>query len=236
MRSLATITVTMLVAGTASADPATWVKNKFQALSHKNNDTRVLHRPGEAYQGTLHAPAGSPFGAGAKPVTVRLSRGANAAEPKKDFLGMAVRVPRAGGSDDLLLVSSGNGTIGRRVPSRAGSFFEKGYSSITPFQVDGQKYVVRAVPTAPAQALPRTGTDLNQLHQAVGGPATFHLELQGVHGAPSRPLGDITLDRPMTPAESDGLKFQIWNNQVVRPTGVVNAVRKFAYEGSQSTR
>jgi hypothetical protein len=232
MRRLVPFFVTFVLSPGAFADPpkgvASWVQSKFRGISQKNGDTRVLHRPGEAYQGTLSAPAGSPLPT--SPVTVRLSRGANSPEPKKDFLGLAVRVPTpAGGHDDLLMVSGG-----KRLPSRSGSFFAKSYSSVLPFRVDGKNYLVRAVPKAQT---PGTGTDFDQLHHAVaGGSATFHLELQGLHGTPDRPLGDVTLQRPLSAPESDGLKFQIWNNQVVRPTGVLNGVRRWAYEGSQSTR
>jgi hypothetical protein len=234
--------LTMLTSAASANGPkggpvARWVRGVFHNISAKHGDARVLHRPGEAYQAALRAPAGSPLGAGTKQVTVRLSRGANAAEPKSDFLGFAVRVPQAnGGHDDLLMVSAGDGAVRRRIPSRADSFVAKSYSSLLPFKIDGERFLLRAYPTAPSSPT-HQGTDFDQLHGLVaGGNATFRLELQGLHGAKSRPLGELTLQRQLGGAESDALKFDPWSNVTAKPAGLINRLRRWAYEGSQSTR
>jgi hypothetical protein len=206
----------------------------FRSISQKNGNSRVLHRPGALYEATLKLPPGSKLGSGTVKVIARVSRGTPA---ENTVLGLAVRVPNGkGGHDDLLMASSGTGWLMRRLPARAASFFARSFSSLLAFRTGGRRVVVRAFPTA-APIANRTGSDFQEVASlAEEGKASFRLEMENVWGKRSETLGELSLGRQLPQAESDSLKFNIWGNQTIRPAGVLNMIRQWAYKGSKSTR
>jgi hypothetical protein len=117
---------------------------------------RSLHPTAVGYQGWLvvgDGPGrlGVPLlrpGA-AHPALLRFSRGAGLPEPLPDALGVAVKLPNAhgpGADQDLLLTSSTDRPLLRRLLFPARSFVRGAFSTALPYELDGERVVVLLVP------------------------------------------------------------------------------------------
>ena len=215
----------------------------FRALA-RGKKGRVFHDTGVAYRGRLELSSDNPFGraAGSVPVVVRLSRGAGRASEHPMILGVALRVPnKSGAPEDMLMVTSGKGRLGRRLATFRKSFFGAGntYSSLTPVEIAGERALVRLEPVdrGARHSQNPTGGALAELQQrAAQGDGTFTFWVEPVKTGGKRGVARLTLEQPMTAAESKALHFDPWKNQKVHPAGWVNRLRHPAYRGSQDGR
>jgi hypothetical protein len=115
---------------------------------------RVIHAKGEAFTATLEILDGAerldvPLvrGPRVRDAVVRFSRGAGLPDAMPDVLGLAVRVPDAdgvGGVQDLLLSTSRRPPLFRHVPWPARDLLRSTYSSLTMFDIGGDRLLVGA--------------------------------------------------------------------------------------------
>jgi hypothetical protein len=148
----------------AAAGPV--VAADFYTLAVLRN-RRSLHQMGIGYQGWLRVPnewpprPGAPlFQAGAThQALLRFSRGAGLPEPLPDALGVAIKLPDAHGpgvDQDLLLTSSTDRPLLRRLLFPATSFVRGAFSTALPYDLGHERIVLLLVP-APISAGPSTG-------------------------------------------------------------------------------
>jgi hypothetical protein len=211
---------------------------------------RALHPVGLGYRARLEVgPEARRFpgtrllvpGAG-YPALVRFSRGAGLPEPLPDALGVAVRLPDAYGPDrpqDLLVTSSADLPLARRLLYPARSFLHPSFSSALPYRVGGRRVVALLAPRpAPGGAAwPRTGRALADLAAAAAtGALAYELRLAGSLGR-SRTVGVLTIGAPLDPAATERLRFNPFAaGEGIRPVGRLNRLRRPSYQGSQAGR
>jgi hypothetical protein len=118
---------------------------------------RSLHPTGIGYQGLLQVPNERPprpgvplFQAGATHLALlRFSRGAGLPEPLPDALGVAIKLPDAHGpgvDQDLLLTSSTDRPLLRRLLFPARSFVRGAFSTALPYDLGSERVVLLLVP------------------------------------------------------------------------------------------
>lgn len=224
------------------------LETTFRGLA-KRSGGRVFHDNGALYEARLElSSAGNALfgwapGSTVDGAFVRVSRGTGRAAEKPTVLGLAVQVPNAqGGVENMLMVSAGEGRVGRRVLRNADGFFgdKVHYSSLIPFRLagatSGPKYLVLAEPDIRvAGAAGRAITDLEEVNALTEkGQAAFRLSLAAV-GDPSKSqeVGRVILSRRLPAGASDAFTFQQWTNASLTPVGLINRIRKAAYTGSQ---
>jgi hypothetical protein len=210
---------------------------------------RSLHPVGVGYQGLLLI--GGPGRPGvpllrpgsAHAALLRFSRGAGLPEPLPDALGVAVKLPDAhgpGADQDLLLTSSTDRPLLRRLLFPARSFLRGAFSTALPYDLGGRRVVLLLVPipSGPGQSLssvtPGAGS-LAELRSAADGLA-FELRTAGTFG-PSKPLATLTISQPLPPEQTEALRFNPWaTGPGIHPAGWLNLVRDAAYQASQRGR
>jgi hypothetical protein len=215
---------------------------------------RSLHPTGIGYRGRLQVPVersarpGVPlFHAGAThPALLRFSRGAGLPEPLPDALGVAIKLPDAHGpgvDQDLLLTSSTDRPLLRRLLFPAASFVHGAFSTALPYDLGSERVVLLLVP-APISAGPSTG---GAGHRHVGGAlAELHavaangleLELRTAKSfGRSQPLATVTVGPPLSPDQTEALRFNPWTTGPgIHPSGWLNLLRDAAYQASQRGR
>ena len=108
---------------------------------------------------------------------VRFSRGAGLPEPLPDALGVAVKLPDAygpGNDQDLLLTSSTDRPLLRRLLFPATSFVHGTFSTALPYELGGKRVVLLPVPAhpgggqSPGAGRRRRGGALAELNAAAG--------------------------------------------------------------------
>jgi hypothetical protein len=208
---------------------------------------RALHPVGLGYRARLEVgPAARRFpgtrllvpGAG-YPALVRFSRGAGLPERLPDALGVAVRLVDAygpGQPQDLLLTSSADLPVARRLLFPARSFLHRSFSSALPYRVGGRRVVALLAPRpAPAGAAwPRTGRALPDLAAAAAtGALAYELRLAGSLGR-ARTVGVLAIGTPLDAAATEALRFNPWTTgQGIHPLGRLNRLRRPSYRASQ---
>jgi hypothetical protein len=224
------------VGGTASAA----VLSLASAWRH----ARSFHPRGRTFRARLRVSgdqrfAGTVLGdAGEYDGLVRFSRGAGVAEPLPDMLGLALRLTDAdgaGGLQDLLMLSS-RSSVGVRnviVPQR--DYVTAFYSSIDRLSVADHTLVLGAAPVLTGS--PGSLARLDDLASAISASRI------DVVVSVASPLGSWTPVATLTPGaevpgdKSEGLRFSPFHTAGgVEPVGVVNALRRLAYAGSQRGR
>ncbi|MEV0895957.1 hypothetical protein [Actinoplanes sp. NPDC049802] len=193
---------------------------------------RALHPAGRSMTGELRVwgcprPVGSTLldMPGLHRVTVRLSKGLGTRGDRPDVRGVAIRVARPEGVNDLLL--STVGLFGRvPVPRRS---FDADYGTITPYRAGLGKVHLAAGPD-------RTGRPIGRSLDALdaGGGLILYAVRDGVR----QPFGKLTLGA-FLPATADAeLAFDPIRNTTedLYPTGRLHATRAFAYRLSQRWR
>ena len=212
---------------------------------------RSLHPAGIGYQGWLQvddeAPArrGVPLfqpGAG-HPALLRFSRGAGLPEPLPDALGVAIKLPDAygpGADQDLLLTSSTDRPLLRRLLFPARSFLHGSFSTALPYDLDGERVVLLLVPAPTGSGRsPRgvaRGGALAELRAAAVGGHGFELRTAATLG-PSQRLAILTVGQPLPVERTQALRFNPWNTGPgIRPSGWLNLLRDAAYRASQRGR
>jgi hypothetical protein len=213
---------------------------------------RSLHPTGVGYRGWLvigddhpGRPEAPLFRPGtAHPALLRFSRGAGLPEPLPDALGVAVKLPDAygpGNDQDLLLTSSTDRPLLRRLLFPATSFVRGTFSTALPYELGGKRVVLLLVPAhsgggQSARAGIRRGRGaLDELDAAAGG-LRFELRTASSFG-PSQPVATLTTDQPLSPGQTEALRFNPWTTGPgIRPAGWLNLLRDTAYKASQRGR
>lgn len=224
----------------AAAGPA--VAATFFALAALRGK-RSLHPIGVGYQGRLQVPAQAParpgvplFRAGAAHTALlRFSRGAGLPEPLPDALGVAIKLPGAHGpgvDQDLLLTSSSDRPVLRRLLFPARSFLRGAFSTALPYELGGERIVLLLVPVR-GGGRRSAGGAIGELRAAVPDGLRFELRAATTFGR-SRPLATVTTDAPLTADQTDALRFNPWTTGPgIRPSGWLNLLRDGAYRASQ---
>jgi hypothetical protein len=214
---------------------------------------RSLHPTGIGYQGWLRVPnewpprSGVPlFQAGARhQALLRFSRG-GLPEPLPDALGVAIKLPDAHGlgvDQDLLLTSSTDRPLLRRLLFPARSFVRGAFSTALPYDLGRERVVLLLVPT-PISAGPSTG---GAGHRPVGGALAelravaangLELELRTARSlGRSQPLATVTVGPPLPADQTQALRFNPWTTGPgIHPSGWLNLLRDAAYQASQRGR
>jgi hypothetical protein len=214
---------------------------------------RSLHPTGVGYQGRLRVPDERPprpgvplFQAGAThPVLVRFSRGAGLPEPLPDALGVAIKLPDAHGpgvDQDLLLTSSTDRPLLRRLLFPARSFVRGAFSTALPYDLGSERVVLLLVP-APFNAGRSAGGGgrrpvggLAELRAVAANGLEFELRTAKSFGR-SQPLATVTVDAPLPADQTEGLRFNPWTTGPgIHPSGWLNLLRDAAYQASQRGR
>jgi hypothetical protein len=216
----------------------------FGALTRARG-ARIFHPEGSGYRAEVTmTPAGRPTGAplldqhGSFDAVVRFSRGAGLPDPVPDVLGLAVKLLDAygpGRDQDLLLISSAVAPIGRNLLLPATGFLGRPFSSVLPYLVGRRIRLFGAWPAT--AAVHDGGTALAEVHVAAArGALRFDLTIAGELGGWRR-IGQLKVGEPLSDPESDALRFNPWHTGPgIMPLGVLQALRRFAYTGSQSQR
>jgi hypothetical protein len=202
--------------------------------------TKILHPDGIAFEATLDvegASTGAPLldEPAQHRAIVRLSRSLGLPQPRRDFLGIAVRVLDAhgpGAPQDLLLITSGTAPGLRHTFAPAQTFDHPRYSSVLPYRVGGRSVLFSARPlrstggpTALLEELPE---------EVASGRLRYALDLAEVTG-PWQQVGVLTLGEPLAPVGGERLRFNPANSGGgIEPVGVLQGLRRLAYRGSQA--
>ena len=210
------------------------------ATSSALRRARTFHPDGAAFSATVEVPPGGDvLPAGDHAAVVRFSRGVGLPERFADVLGLAVRLVDLHGSgahQDLLLVSSGAAVGARHALVPARSFGHERWSTLLPYAVgtDRRRVVFGARPLG--AGLDRV-TTLDQLRSAaVAGDVRFSLDAAPLRGDWA-PVATLAVGAELPVAEAEGLRFNPANTGgSIEPVGVIQTIRRLAYEGSQRGR
>ena len=235
----------------AAAGPV--VAGGFYALARLRS-RRSLHPAGIGYQGWLQIPAERParpsvplLNAGAThPALIRFSRGAGLPEPLPDALGVAIKLPDAYGpgvDQDLLLTSSIDRPLLRRLLFPARSFVRGAFSTALPYDLGSERVVLLLVPM-PANAGRAAGGSghhalggaLAELDAATADGLEFELRTAKSFGR-SEPLATVMVGPSLSAEQTETLRFNPWTTGPgIRPAGWLNLLRDAAYQASQRGR
>ena len=200
----------------------------FGALSALRR-RRIFHPTGTAYSATVDIDPADQLGVplfderARRRAIIRLSRGAGVPAPLPDVLGLAVRIldaHGAGDDQDLLMVSSGTAPGLRHALLPARKYGDAFYSSILPLRVAGRAVLVGAQATRSEEE----------------SPSIFDLVCASPLG-PWQPLGRIEVGLRLPDQQAEALQFNPFvTGGGIEPAGVLNALRRRAYAGSQGGR
>jgi hypothetical protein len=236
----------------ATAGPA--VAAAFSVLAALRR-TRPLHPIGVGYQGLLQVPAEAParpgvplFRAGASHSALRrFSRGAGLPEPLPDALGVAIKLPDAhgpGADQDLLLTSSSDRPLLRRLLLPARSFLRGAFSTALPYDLGSERVVLLLVPVHVRGGRADDGNGHGPAGGAIGAlraaaaASGLRFELRTARSfGRSQPLATLTTGARLTADQADALRFNPWTTGPgIRPSGWLNLLRDAAYRASQRGR
>jgi hypothetical protein len=157
---------------------------------------------------------------------------------------VAVKLPGAygpGNDQDLLLTSSTDRPLLRRLLFPATSFVRGAFSTALPYELGGKRVVLLLVPahtdgSQSAGAVRRGGrAALAELNAAAGG-LRFELRTASSFG-PSQPVATLTTGQPLPAEQTEALRFNPWTTGPgFRPAGWLNLLRDTAYKASQRGR
>ena len=192
---------------------------------------RVFHPDGVIFEGTVtfHDNTPLPF-SGEHGAIVRFSQGIGLPTAAPDILGLAVKLPEL--DQDLLLVTSGEGSVSRHLLMPANGFFQRPYSSVLPYDFRGDQIVFGARPDRSLLDLSDQNMDDLPAHVATG-RLRFDLTWGRAGTEDVATFGSLVIDRP-GPSE---VKFNPFNVvEGLRPAGGLNRLRLNAYRKSQQAR
>lgn len=198
--------------------------------------SRIFHPDGVAFTATVDVDDATVLPAGRHPALVRFSRGAGLPEPLPDVLGLALRVEDVHGPgrhQDLLFVTSWSAPGLRHALVPGLTFGHQRWSTVLTYEVPGGRRVVfGARPATTALDGAARLADLGRL----GTGAAFVLEVAPPTAGWDR-IGALTIGDPLPSSAAEGLRFNPANTGGgVAPVGVLQAVRRQAYRGSQRGR
>jgi hypothetical protein len=234
----------------AAAVPA--VAASFHALAALRRK-RSLHPVGIGYHGLLQVPTDAPprpgvplFRAGAThSALLRFSRGAGLPEPLPDALGVGIKLADAhgpGADQDLLLTSSSDRPLLRRLLFPARSFLRGAFSTALPYDLGSERVVLLLIPVHGQGGRSANGDDhgprgaMGELRAAAADGLRFELRTATIFGR-SQLLATVTAGAPLTADQSEALRFNPWTTGPgIRPSGWLNLLRDAAYRASQRGR
>jgi hypothetical protein len=208
---------------------------------------RSLHPAGIGYEGWLRVPDEPParpavplFQAGTThPALLRFSRGAGLPEPLPDALGVAIKLPDAHGSgrdQDLLLTSSTDRPLVRRLLFPARSFVRGAFSTALPYDLGDDRVVLLLVPAHAGDGRRAARGALAELRAAAVDGLRFELRAARSFGR-SQALATVTVGPPLPDDQTEALRFNPWTTGPgIRPAGWLNLLRDAAYRASQRGR
>jgi hypothetical protein len=214
---------------------------------------RSLHLTGIGFQGWLRVPKESPprpgvppfQPGGTHPALLRFSRGAGLPEPLPDALGVAIKVPDAhgpGADQDLLLTSSTDRPLLRRLLFPARSFVHGAFSTALPYDLGSERVVLLLVPAltsagrSAGEASHRPVGALAELRAIAANGLEFQLRTARSFGR-SQLLATVTVGESLSAEQTEGLRFNPWTTGPdIRPSGWLNLLRDAAYRASQRGR
>jgi hypothetical protein len=215
---------------------------------------RSLHPTGIGYQGWLRVPKESPprsgvplFQAGATHQAIlRFSRGAGLPEPLPDALGVAIKLPNAhrpGVDQDLLLTSSTDRPLLRRLLFPARSFVRGEFSTALPYDLGSERVVLLLAPgragvrrSADEAGYRPVGGALAELRAAAANGLEYELRTARSFGR-SQPLATVTVGASLSADQTEALRFNPWTTGPgIHPSGWLNLLRDAAYRASQRGR
>lgn len=197
---------------------------------------RIFHPKGVAFEARWTAvdpvlPEESPLNdSRGHAAIVRLSRGIGLPPALPDILGVAIKVLDVHGEgrdQDLLLASVGPGPVGRRVLTPAVDFRATTFSSLLPYAVEqaGRAPVVAEV----------HGPGVSTLVALRHADASA-LEVQLYLGSGGH-FARVALGSRLDDEVAREIRFDPWHTgDALRPTGLVNRLRRPAYVASQEGR
>jgi hypothetical protein len=199
----------------------------------------AFHPDGIAFRATVDVAAddaGPALPTGTHAALIRFSRGLGWRRGLPDVHGVAVRLPDlhgVGRHQDLLLSSVASPGVGRMVPWPSSSLSARSFSTVAPYRAPGGPVLVGARFTDGS-----AGFDLSGVEDVVwSGRCRLELLLARRTG-PWRQVASVTVhaDR-LTDDEARALGFDPWNTaDGFVPVGLVNRVRRPAYEASRAGR
>lgn len=207
-------------------------------LGSRLRDARVFHPRGVVVGATWDPnPAlfpGSPLTRAPQPALVRVSHAVGLPPGVPDILGMAIRVVDAHGAgrhQDLLLASSGTGSVTRHLLRPASAVTGTLVSSLLPYEVAG---LGRHPIVAHTVGADRTITYPEVLHD----PTALLPDIEVLVGSPERPrLATVHTAERVPDTAAEPLRFNPWNTgPELRPTGLLNRLRRPSYRASQEGR
>jgi hypothetical protein len=234
----------------AAAGPA--VAAGFYALAALRR-RRSLHPTGIGYQGWLQVPNDSPPRSGVPlfqadathPAILRFSRGAGLPDPLPDALGVAIKLPDAHGpgvDQDLLLTSSTDRPLLRRLLFPARSFVRGAFSTALPYDFGSERVVLLLAPELTSAGRSaggvghRGGGALAELRAVAANGIQFELRTAKSFGR-SQPLATVTAGASLSAEQTEALRFNPWTTGPgIRPSGWLNLLRDAAYRASQRGR
>jgi hypothetical protein len=156
---------------------------------------------------------------------------------------VAIKLPDAyspGGDQDLLLTSSSDRPLLRRLLFPARSFLRGAFSTALPYDLGGERIVLLLVPiraggrrSGDGAGHRPSGGAIGELRAAAPDGLRFELRTATTFGR-SRPLATVTTDAPLTADQTAALRFNPWTTGPgIRPSGWLNLLRDAAYRASQ---
>jgi hypothetical protein len=167
-------------------------------------------------------------------------------EPLPDALGVAIRLPHAHGpgvDQDLLLTSSTDRPLLRRLLFPARSFLRGAFSTALPYDFGSERVVLLLVPVLTSAGRSTGGVGhrasggaLAELRTVAANGLEFELRTAKSFGR-SQPLATVTVGAPLPAEQAEALRFNPWNTGPgIRPSGWLNLLRDAAYRASQHGR
>jgi hypothetical protein len=158
---------------------------------------------------------------------------------------VAVKLPDAhgpGNDQDLLLTSSTDRPLLRRLLFPATSFVRGVFSTALLYDLGSERVVLLLVPvqTGDVRASGGVGHRAGGALAELGAVAANGLELElrtAKSLGRSQPLATVTVGPPLSPAQTEALRFNPWTTGPgIHPSGWLNLLRDAAYQASQRGR
>jgi hypothetical protein len=192
---------------------------------------RVIHAKGRAFAGVLRL-TGADLGVplldqpAERAVLIRLSRGAGLPDLLPDALGLAIRVLDTHGPglhQDLILTTGSRSPVLRRLLVPRRDLRGSTYTSILPYDLGGQAWVIGALPAADHAA--------RSVRRLQPQDVLFRLAVARTRG-PWRELGELQATGVLPNGRR--VRFSPFTTGGgIRPSGTLQELRKKAYDASR---
>lgn len=195
---------------------------------------RVIHAKGTTLSGRLLVPGGADLGVplldepGQHACLVRMSRSLGLPDRLPDILGVALRVCDAHGEgrhQDLLLDSTHSWPLARRLPLPMYDVLGTLFSSLTPYELGGRRWLLGLLPDPAAPPTRRLG----ELPGRADG-TRLRLAVASAHGA-WREVAVLELGRAVEEGRSVRFSPDVTGGGI-RPAGWLQDLRRSAYRAS----